>query len=127
MEKKNTQNKKILLVEDEETITELVLFGLKARGYDVIVAKDGEEGWNKLVSEKPGLVILDIMIPKIDGYQFCKMVRADEQFKNMPIIVFSALAQRNEIEKAAELGADEYVTKPFQMEMLVGKIRKYIG
>lgn len=125
MEKKIS--KKILLIEDEDTITELVLFGLKARGYQMITARDGEEGFNKLVTDKPDLVLLDIMVPKIDGYQFCQMVKSDEQLKNIPIVVLSALAQRKEIERAAELGADEYVTKPFQMESLVSIIRKYIG
>ncbi|MDD5355218.1 MAG: response regulator [Candidatus Omnitrophica bacterium] len=116
-------NKKILVVDDETQLVEMVKMRLEANGYDVIVAYDGQDGLDKARQEKPDLIILDLMLPKIDGYKVCRMLKFDEKYKNIPIIMFTARAQAEDEKLGKEVGADAYVTKPFEPQVLLGKIK----
>lgn len=118
--------KKILIVDDEAELVDLVKIRLEAAGYDVIKAYDGQEGLEKAKSEKPDLVLLDIMMPKMDGYKVCGLLKMDARFKKIPVILFSAKAQKEDAQLAKEVGADQYVTKPFEAAVLLSKIRELI-
>ena len=119
--------KKILVV-DDDLVTQMVLsVRLEVNGYDVITAPDGEEGLKKAKEENPDLLVLDLMMPKMNGYEVCRMLKFDDQYKNIPIIVLSALDQQEEREKAVESGADAVFIKPFDLELLLVKIRGFIG
>lgn len=119
--------KKILIVDDEENIVTMVEARLMGNGYDVITANDGQEGLAKARSEKPDLIILDIMLPKIDGYKVCRMLKFDEQYKHIPVILFSARTQDSDLETGKQQGADAYITKPFQPEALLSKIKELLS
>ncbi len=113
-------NKKILIVEDEKPISDILKFNLKKEGYDIEVAYDGEEGIHKAFDCKPDLVLLDVMIPKYDGFEVCKRIR--EQF-SIPIIMVTA--REEEVDKilGLELGADDYITKPFSVRELMARVK----
>ncbi len=119
-------NKKILLVDDEKDLVDTVSFRLKASGYDVVVAYDGQEALTKTRVEKPDLIILDLMLPKMDGYKVCRMLKFDERYKNIPIIMFTARVQESDKKMGEEVGADAYITKPFDPENLLGKIKELL-
>lgn len=118
--------KKILLVDDEKDLVETVKFRLEANDYDVIAAYDGQEALAKARKEKPDLIILDLMLPKIDGYKVCRMLKFDEKYKAIPIILFTARAQESDQKMGKEVGADAYVTKPFEPKALLDKIKELI-
>lgn len=118
---------KILIVDDEPDIVKTVSFRLKAAGYEVVSAADGLEGLEKARQEKPDLIILDLMLPKMDGYQICRMLKFDSQFAKIPIIMFSARAQDSDQQMGKDVGANAYITKPFEPEILLGKIKELIG
>ncbi|MDO8603305.1 MAG: response regulator [Candidatus Omnitrophota bacterium] len=119
--------KKILMVDDEEDILKVLRFRLEANDYEVLTASDGQEGLNKARSEKPDLVILDLMLPKLDGYKVCRMLKFDEAYKSIPIIIFTAKAQRKDEELGMEMGADAYISKPFEPEILLAKIKELLS
>lgn len=119
-------NKKILLVDDEKDLVETVSFRLKASGYDVVTAYDGQEALTKTRLEKPDLIILDLMLPKMDGYKVCRMLKFDERYKSIPIIMFTARVQESDKKMGEEVGADAYITKPFEPENLLGKIKELL-
>ena len=119
--------KRILVVDDEEDILNVLRFRLEANNYEVLVASDGQEGLNKARSEKPDLMILDLMLPKLDGYKVCRMLKFDEAYKAIPIIIFTARAQKKDEELGLEMGADAYISKPFEPEILLGKIKELLG
>ncbi len=118
--------KRILIVDDEEDIVETIQFGLELEGFECLVANDGEEALLKAKRENPDLILLDIMLPKINGYKIARLLKFDESYKHIPIIMLTARAQQTDIELGEETGADEYVTKPFEMDELVNMIRKYL-
>lgn len=113
--------KKILIVEDEKDMVTGLKFNLEARDYAVIVAYDGETGYQKALSEKPDLVILDIMLPKLNGYEVCKRLKIE--IPDLPIIMLTAKSQESEIVTGLELGADDYMTKPFSVLELLARIK----
>ncbi len=119
--------KKILVVEDDLVSQRVVSVRLEISGYKVITAEDGEEGLKKAREEKPDLLILDLMMPKMNGYEVCRMLKFDDKYKDIPIIVLSSLDQQDEREKAIKGGADAYFIKPFDLELLLAKIRGFIG
>lgn len=118
--------KKILLVDDEKDLVETIKFRLEANDYDVIIAYDGQEALDKARKEKPDLVILDLMLPKIDGYKVCRMLKFDEKYKKIPIVLFTARAQESDQKMGKEVGADAYITKPFEPKALLDKIKELI-
>lgn len=117
---------KILVVDDEFDMVEMLSIRLEASGYQVISAFDGQEGLNKARSEKPDLIILDLMLPKVDGYKVCRMLKFDEKYKQIPIILFSARAQEADVKLGQDVGADAYVTKPFEPDILLHKISELL-
>ncbi len=119
--------KKILVVDDDLVSQRVVSVRLEISGYEVITAEDGEEGLKKAREEKPDLLILDLMMPKMNGYEVCRMLKFDDKYKDIPIIVLSSLDQQDEREKAIKGGADAYFIKPFDLELLLAKIKSFIG
>ncbi len=119
--------KKILLADDDLTMQQTMSVRLEIEGYEVISAQDGEDAIQKARKEKPALIIMDLMMPKINGYEACQMLKFDEDCKNIPIIVLSALDRQDEKEKALEAGADSYFIKPFDLASLVDKVRQFVS
>ena len=118
--------KKILLVDDEPLLLEMVVMRLEANDYEVVCAVDGQEALDKVHREKPDLIILDIMLPKIDGYKVCRMLKFDEAYKSIPIIIVTARSQQKDEDMGKEMGADAYIAKPFEPEILLDKIRELL-
>ena len=118
--------KKILLVDDEQDMVYAVSLRLEAAGFEVIAAYDGQEALNKARSEKPDLIILDVMLPKFDGYKVCRMLKFDEKYKDIPIILFTARAQKQDQKTGMEVGADAYIIKPFEPRALLEKVKELI-
>jgi len=112
---------KILIIEDEQDMVMGLKFNLEARGYEVTAAYDGETGCRKALDEQPDLVILDLMLPKKNGYEVCKSLK--EEKPAIPIIMLTAKSQEAEIVTGLELGADDYVTKPFSLLELLARIK----
>lgn len=119
--------KRILLVEDEKDMVEAMVFQLEAAGYDIVVAYDGIDGLEKAKKEKVDLIILDIMLPKMDGFKVCGILKKDNRYAKLPIILFSARAQAQDLATGRELGADAYVIKPFDSKALLAKIKELVG
>jgi len=118
--------KKILVVDDEEDLVKTMSFRLKSAGYDVIVACDGHEALEKARKEKPDLIILDLMLPKLDGYNVCRMLKFDENYKNIPVIMLTARVQEDDKKLGTKVGADAYITKPFHYEEVLAKIKELL-
>ncbi|MBI4115892.1 MAG: response regulator [Candidatus Omnitrophica bacterium] len=119
--------KKILIVEDETDMALLVESRLKASGYDVISVGDGQAGFEMAKKEKPDLMILDLMLPKMDGHKVCGLLKKDTRYAKIPIILFTARAQEGDRKLGEEAGADAYITKPFEAKVLLDKIRELLG
>ncbi|MBU1727681.1 MAG: response regulator [Candidatus Omnitrophica bacterium] len=117
--------KRILVVDDEEDILKTVSFRLKSAGYDVVTASDGLEGLNKARSEDapPDLIILDLMLPKIDGYKVCRMLKFDENYRDIPVILFTARSEESDKKVGKDVGADAYIVKPFESQVLLENIK----
>ena len=115
--------KKILIVEDDHDIVEMVEYNLKEEGYATVSALNGEDGVNLARSEQPNLIILDIMLPIMDGFEVCRTLKSDDKTSHIPIIILSAKSQETDKVVGLELGADDYVTKPFSPRELIARIR----
>jgi len=118
--------KRVLIVDDEPDIVESVKFSFELENIECLEAYDGEEALLKAKKEKPDLIILDIMLPKIIGYKVARLLKFDESYKHIPIIMLTARTQEKDIKLGEETGADEYVTKPFDMDMLIDLVKKYL-
>ena len=114
---------KILLVEDEKNIVKVVAYNLEREGYQVITARDGEEGLAKARKELPDLILLDLMLPKLDGLDLCRQLKADPKNARIPIIMLTAKTQEADRVVGLELGADDYVAKPFSMRELAARVK----
>ena len=121
------EKKKILVVDDERDLVETLVFRLEALGYAVLTAYNGQEGLDKARTEKPDLILLDVMMPVMDGYQVCRMLKFDEEFKSIPIIMLTARGQDKDKKTGSDVGADDYVTKPFDSADLTARIKKFLG
>src|SRR3989338_7447968 len=117
---------KILIVEDDPFLRELYQLKLSEEGFEVFIAQNGEEGFAVASREVPELILLDILMPKVDGYEMLKKVKRDGRTNKIPVIIFSNLSQREEIEKGLRLGADDFIVKtsltPLQ---LAARVRQY--
>lgn len=116
----------ILIVDDEEDVLELVRFNLDKNGYKVQTATTGEEAFTKARAKLPNLIILDLMLPGIDGLEVCKKLKSDTKTQNIPIIMLTAKGEETDIVTGLELGADDYVTKPFSPKVLVARVRRIL-
>ncbi|OGW10483.1 MAG: hypothetical protein A2W75_08755 [Nitrospinae bacterium RIFCSPLOWO2_12_39_15] len=117
---------RILVVDDEPELVEMVKIRLESYNYEIIVAYDGQEALGKARKEKPDLIILDLMLPKIDGYKVCRMLKFDEEYKKIPIVMFTARSHESDEKLGYECGADTYITKPFEPTVLLGKIKELL-
>lgn len=121
------EKKKILLVDDEPNIVLVLEARLKANNYEVISAFNGEDALRWVREEKPDLIILDLMLPKIDGYQVSRLLKFDKNFSHIPIIMLTAKGQKEDKEWGEKAGADAYITKPFEANILLNKIKELLG
>ena len=116
-------NEKILVGDDEEHIAELISYNLTSNGYKVITANNGNDAVKLAVEEKPNLILLDLMIPGKDGYDVCKDVRSNSEIRNTPIIMLTAKSEELDKILGLELGADDYITKPFSVRELLARVK----
>lgn len=114
--------KKILIVDDEPNILLSLEFLMKKQGYHVFIARDGKEALNSINQEKPDVVILDIMMPEVDGYEVCKHIKDNRIFQETKVIFLSAKAKDTDIALGYQLGADLYLTKPFSTRNLIKQV-----
>lgn len=117
---------KILVADDEPMIVRLMEFILARQGHEVLIAVNGEEALQKIRAHRLDLVLLDIMMPRIDGYEIAQQLRADPETSRLPIIMLSAKAQEEDIRRGAGVGVDAYVTKPFSPEHLVQVVNEHL-
>jgi two-component system, OmpR family, alkaline phosphatase synthesis response regulator PhoP len=117
---------KILVVDDEPDILELVRLNLAREGYEVLGATTGEQGLDLARSKQPSLIVLDLMLPGIDGLEVCKRLRADPKTQGIPILMLTAKGEESDVVSGLEVGADDYVTKPFSGKILVARVRNLL-
>lgn len=115
--------KKILIVEDEKDIHELIVYNLKQEGYQILSSYSGENGLEKAISERPDLVLLDIMLPVMNGLDVCRQLKSNDKTAHIPIVMLSAKNEDVDIITGLEIGADDYITKPFSPRVLIACIR----
>jgi len=118
--------KKILVVDDEADLVETVRFPLEMEGFNVLVSYNGEDALNQARKEKPDLILLDLMLPKLDGYKVCRLLKFDEKYKHIPILMLTAKTQEKDKILGKETGADEYITKPFDIDELMKRVKAYL-
>jgi two-component system phosphate regulon response regulator PhoB len=114
---------KILLIEDEPSQVELIHYNLKAEGYDVLVALDGEEGLEVALEEIPDLILLDWMLPKVSGIEVCRQLRKSKITREIPIIMLTARSEESDKIRGLDIGADDYITKPYSIKELLARVR----
>lgn len=120
-------SKKILIADDEQNIVISIEFLLRREGFEVLVAGDGEEALAKVRAEKPDLVLLDVMMPRMNGFDVCQALRSDPEQSATRILMLTAKGRDTEVSKGLGLGADGYMTKPFSTKELLAEVRKLLG
>ncbi len=120
-------SKKILIVDDEQDIVETLKFMLEAQGYECFCAYDGENGLNMAKELIPDLMILDVMMPKINGYKISRLLKYDNKYKDIPIIMITARSQEEDKVIGQETGVNEYITKPFELDEVINKVNEYLA
>ncbi len=119
--------KRILIVDDEPNIVLSLEFLMKKAGYEVSTAEDGEQALAAIHEQHPDLVLLDVMMPRKDGFQVCQSIREEDEFQDLRIVMLTAKGRDLEQEKGLSLGADDYITKPFSTQDVVNKVRQLLG
>ena len=114
------RQKTVLIVEDEKNIVDILRFNLQREGYETLEAYDGEDGLNKARSEKPDLILLDVMLPRMNGFEVCRALR--QAGDNVPVIILTAREEETDKVLGLEIGADDYITKPFSMRELIARV-----
>lgn len=122
-----TGKKRILLIDDEKDLLEEMTLRLEAVGYEVLVAFDGQEGLEKAREDKPDLIQMDVLMPKMNGYQVCRELKGADETKSIPIILLTARAQESDKFLGKETGANAYITKPYEIDLLLKKMRALLG
>lgn len=117
---------KVLVVEDSKNISIMVKLCLSKNGYEVVTLYDGLSALDYAFKNNPDLILLDILIPKLDGYLVAQALKQDEKMRHIPIIMMSARTQEDDISKALKIGVEDYLVKPFTPEILLNKIKKFI-
>lgn len=121
-------SKKILIIEDDAFLQGLASRKLQSQGYDISIAADSEEGFKVLEENIPDMILLDLLLPNIDGFEFLEKIRASENWKDIPVIVFSNLSEEKDIKRATDLGVKEYMVKAnFTLDELTNKIKGFLG
>lgn len=118
--------KTILIVDDEPDIVETLTFALEQEGFRCITAGDGIEALARARAENPNLMLLDVMLPKMNGYKVARLLKFDEQYRHIPILMLTAKAQESDRALGLETGADGYITKPFDASSLIATVKKHI-
>lgn len=118
---------KVLVVDDEVYILHILDFILGAENYDVVTATNGEQALQKVRDEKPDLVVLDIMMPKLDGYETCRRIKSDPKTKLIPVILLTAKGREVDQKLGREVGASDYITKPFSPSKLIERVQAVLG
>jgi len=119
--------KKIVLAEDEPQIARLTEFKLKKEGYEVTWKENGEEALEAIKAEKPDLVLLDVMMPVMGGYEVLRRLKEDENLKSIPVVMLTSRAQERDVVKGIDLGAEDYITKPFHPAELLARVKRILG
>jgi DNA-binding response OmpR family regulator len=117
---------RILIAEDERDIRELIAFTLKYAGHEVIATSNGEEALQATIQEKPDLILLDVRMPRMSGYDACIQIKANEETKEIPVVFLSAKGQESEVQAGLDAGADEYILKPFSPDQLMVRIQEIL-
>jgi DNA-binding response OmpR family regulator len=117
----------ILVADDEEDLRELVTYRLSRSGYNVIGAEDGQKAFELASERTPDLMVLDVMMPKLDGYELTRRLRAEAALRSIPVILLTARSQESDIDRGFEVGADDYLKKPFNPDELVARVRAVLG
>ncbi|MCK5241568.1 response regulator [bacterium] len=121
----NEKKYKILIVEDEPEIMELIELTLSSDEYDLLKAVDGEQGLELGITANPDLILLDIMLPKLDGYEICRRLKGNKETSGIPVVMLTAFGQKREIEQGYKVKADDYIVKPFEPAKLRQRIKKH--
>ncbi len=119
--------KRILVADDDDDILSLVAFRLERSGYEVIKAHDGEQALRLVREKRPALAVLDVMMPKLNGYEVTRKIRTDAALSQLPVILLTARAQDSEVDAGHESGADDYIKKPFSPQDLTGRVEALVG
>ena len=114
---------RVLIVDDESNITISLSYFLQREGFEVLSARDGEEGWEMAKAHHPDIIMLDVMMPKRDGFALCKMLRAEPMFAKIKVIMLSAKDRPSQVKHGLACGADAYITKPFRLQEVLEQIR----
>ncbi|MBU0574156.1 MAG: response regulator [Candidatus Margulisbacteria bacterium] len=122
-----TKKQKIMVVDDEKEVQDVLQTRFEALGYDVVIAENGEEALEKVKTDKPDLIILDIKMPKLDGYGVCRNLKGDKDFKDTPIVMLSVKAMEKDREIGLKCGAEAYITKPFDPKKLVDTVKSLLS
>jgi DNA-binding response OmpR family regulator len=117
----------ILAADDDETILGLVVYRLEHSGYRVVTAADGSEALRLALSERPALAVIDVMMPKLDGYELTRQLRSHDETREMPIILLTARVQEADVDQGFEAGADDYLRKPFSPQELRSRVQALLG
>ena len=117
--------KRVLVIEDEGHILNIIQLALEHAQFEVLVARDGSEGLKLAREEKPDLIMLDLMLPNINGYKVCRLIKFDRPYRDIPIIILSERSETQDRELARQVGADFFLPKPFEPEELVAKVKEY--
>ena len=120
-------SKRILIADDEPNIVVSLEFLMKREGFDVQVAVDGEAALQAIAGQVPDLILLDIMLPRKDGFEVCQQIRANPQWQSVKVVMLTAKGRDTEVSKGLALGADAYMTKPFSTKDLVAQVRQLLG
>ena len=118
---------KILIAEDEKDIRELIVFSLQFAGFEVIPAVDGQDAVEKALEVKPDLIMMDVRMPRMTGYQACAKMKTMDEIKDIPVVILSAKGQESEIQTGLNAGAYEYILKPFAPDELIQRVKDIIG
>ncbi len=118
--------KKVLIAEDNPDSLEIITFQMEMMGYSVIAAKHGQEAVEKAVEEEPQLIVMDIMMPKMDGREATRIIRSNPKTQNIPILASTVLFRKSDLKSCIDAGCNDYITKPFTLKQLQGKIQSFI-
>jgi DNA-binding response OmpR family regulator len=119
--------KKILLVDDANTVLMMEQMMLRNAGFDVAIARNGAEAVEKAILEQPDLILLDVVMPQMDGFEACRRIRANRETQSIPVILVTTRSESNNVQTGFEAGCNEYMTKPFSKSELLAKLRPYLG
>ena len=119
--------KKILLVDDEQDLVDTVKLKLEFEGYEVMACYEGQDCLDKVGKIKPDIILLDVMMPRLNGYEVCRKLKEDPQTQHIPVIMLTAKVQKLDQELGAKSGANAYITKPFEFEDLLETLKKYLN